>query len=185
MNRKPLMFVGAAIAGVLVLFGAAVVVGRMEQQPSVTNAVSVGSSATAAVIYAASFTDLNGRRQSLGQWSNRLLVINFWATWCAPCVEEIPMLVRMQEKYASSGLKIVGIAADSPLNSAKFAQKLAINYPVLPDESQAIEFSRRVGNRLGLLPFSIILSPAGEIVMTKLGMLTEEELTSLALKYRQ
>jgi len=95
------------------------------------------------------------------------------------------MLVRMQEKHGAAGLQIVGIAADSLANSSNLAKKLAINYPVLPDESRAIEFSKRVGNQFGLLPFSIILSPAGDIVTTKLGVMTEEEITNLVEKYPQ
>ena len=183
-NRKPIIFVTIAAGVVVALFSLAVLVGRLEPTPSVTNAVKSGSSATSAVIYAASFPDLNGKMQPLSQWSQRILVINFWATWCAPCVEEIPMLVKMQTTYASVGLQIVGIAADSSANVANFVKKLKINYPVLPDESAAIEFSKRVGNRLGLLPYSIVLNPAGEIVMTKLGVLTEAELIAVVEKYR-
>lgn len=184
-NRKPVIFVAIATGVIVVLFGVAALIGRLEPQPSVTNAVKAGSSATGAVIYAASFPDLNGNLQPLSQWSQRILVLNFWATWCAPCIEEIPMLVRMQTAYGPKGLQIVGIAADSTANVSNFAKKLQINYPVLPDESGAIAFSKRVGNRLGLLPFSIILNPAGEIVMTKLGVLTEAELTEITEKYRQ
>ena len=184
-QRKPLIFVVIAAAVVLSLFGAAFLVGKLEEQPNVTKAINAGSSATAAVIYATSFPDLEGVPQSLGQWSQKLLILNFWATWCAPCIEEIPMLVRMQEKYAAAGLQIVGIAADSRLNSLNFAKKLSINYPVLPDDSRAIEFSKRVGNRLGLLPFSIVLSPSGEIVTTKLGVMTEAEISTFVEKYRR
>lgn len=184
-QRKAYVFVAIAAVVVVSLFGAALLIGKLEDQPAVTKTVNAGSSATAAVIYATSFPDLMGVAQPLGQWSRKLLIVNFWATWCAPCIEEIPMLVRMQEKHGAAGLQIVGIAADSLANSSNLAKKLAINYPVLPDESRAIEFSKRVGNQFGLLPFSIILSPAGDIVTTKLGVMTEEEITNLVEKYPQ
>jgi len=184
-QRKPAIFVAIAATVVLVLFGAAFLVGRLEQQPAVTKTVNVGSAATPSVIYAASFPDLAGTPQVLGQWNQKLLILNFWATWCAPCLEEIPMFVRAQEKYGPAGLQIVGIAADSRVNSANFVKKLGINYPVLADEARAIEFSKRVGNGFGLLPFSIILSPAGEIVTTKLGVMTEKEIEDLVIKYRR
>jgi peroxiredoxin len=92
------------------------------------------------------------------------------------------MLVEAQSKYGQRGLQIVGIAADSSLNAGNFAKKLQINYPILVDESGAITFSKRVGNRLGLLPFTIVINPAGEIVMTKLGVFQKVELAELLEK---
>jgi thiol-disulfide isomerase/thioredoxin len=176
------VFAGIAATVLILLFGAAIFVGRLEQEPAVTNAVNRGTDATAPVIYAASIPDLQGRPQTIGQWSQQLLVLNFWASWCAPCLEEIPMLVKVQEKYGARGLQIVGIAADSPLNSSNFVKKLNINYPVLADEAGAIAFSKRVGNRFGLLPFTIIVSPKGEILLAKLGVLSEAELVAIVEK---
>ncbi len=169
-------------AVLITLFGAAWWVGKLESEPPVTNAVNQGSQATSSVIYAAAIPDLQGRPQPLAQWSKQLLVINFWASWCAPCLEEIPLFVEAQEKYGAKGLQIVGIAADSSLNAANFAKKLQMNYPVLADESGAIAFSKRVGNRFGLLPFTIVISPSGEILMTKLGVFTKSELAALLEK---
>ena len=168
---------------ILLLFAAALLVGRLETEPSASNAVNRGSDATASVIYATSFPDLSGKQQPIAQWSQRLLIINFWASWCAPCLEEVPLLVHMQQKYQDRGLQIIGIAADSRVNAAKFAQKLAINYPTLPDESRAIEFSKRVGNRLGLLPFSVVLGLDGQIIMTKLGAFSDQELEVFIIKH--
>ncbi len=178
-TTKPWRFALAAAGLLLTLFGAALLIGQREREPAVTNAVKSGSAATGSVIYAASFVDLNGKNQPLAQWGNRLLVINFWASWCPPCIEEIPTLIQMQQKYATRGLQIVGIAADSRLNAANFSEKLGINYPVFPDEAQAIAFSKRLGNQFGLLPFTIVLNRSGDIVMTKTGVVTEAELTRL------
>jgi thiol-disulfide isomerase/thioredoxin len=109
---------------------------------------------TPGVIYTASFTDLEGKSQSLGQWQKKLLVINFWATWCAPCKEEMPIFAKLQQSFMSNGVQFIGIAADSKLNVANFAQKSPVGYPLYPDESGAIAFSKRLGNRLGLLPLT-------------------------------
>jgi thiol-disulfide isomerase/thioredoxin len=178
-------FFGAALAIIVLLMAVAFGVGQLEQREAATsNAVRQGSNATAAVIYAASFSGADGRVRTLGEWGGKLLVVNFWATWCAPCLEEIPMFVEMQHKYAKSGLQIIGIAADSQLNVAKFVEKLKINYPVFADESRAIEFSRRVGNRLGLLPFTIVLSPEGDILLTRLGVMTAAEVEGLVGAHR-
>lgn len=165
------------------LFASAILVGRLENPPEVTQTVASGSAATPSVIYAASIPDLSGKPQSLGQWSQKLLVINFWATWCPPCLAEMPIFVRLQDKYAAKGLQIVGIAADSSANAAKFAEKLKINYPVLADESGAIEFSKRTGNRLGLLPYTIVLSAKGEVILTKLGVIEEAEFSAIIEKH--
>ncbi len=164
---------------ILICFAfAAIMAARLAHTPDdeITNSAIP---ATGAVIYAASFPDLNGRSQLLGQWSNKLLIINIWASWCAPCLEEIPILLRLQEKYARKGLQIVGIAADSRLNSAKFAEKLKIVYPVLPDEINAIEFSKRVGNRFNLLPFTIAVNSRGEIIYAKFGVIDEVDFTKM------
>ncbi|MEO8385115.1 MAG: TlpA disulfide reductase family protein [Betaproteobacteria bacterium] len=141
-----------------------------------SNSVSPG------VIYAAKFPDAQGRTQSLAQWENRLLVINFWATWCGPCKEEIPILKNLQAKFGGQGLQIVGIAADTQSNVANFGKNVDINYPLLVAETGAIEFSRRMGNRLGLLPHTLILRPAGEVVYSKLGLISEVEMVAIITK---
>lgn len=138
---------------------------------------------SAGAIYASRFPGLDGREQMLGQWQGKLLVLNFWATWCAPCREEMPMLSRVQTEFSGRDLQIVGIAADSRENVANFVQKVPIAYPLLPDEARAIEFSKRLGNRLGLLPFTVVVSPRGDIVFTRLGQVSEADLRDLAVKY--
>lgn len=175
MPKKVAVFVGiaAAILGVLALL--AITADRTKNPSSAANTVAAGSAATPSVIYSTSMADQFGNQQSLGQWSNKLLVINFWATWCAPCLEEMPVFVRLQQKYGTKGLQIVGIAADSAANSRKFAEKLKINYPILADEAGAIALSKRAGNRLGLLPYTIVLTASGHILMTKLGVVVEAE----------
>jgi thiol-disulfide isomerase/thioredoxin len=141
----------------------------------------VASGASSGVIYTASFPNMEGVPQSLGRWQQKLLVINFWATWCAPCKEEMPLLIKLQEKYRDRGLQIVGIAADSPENVANFSKKLAISYPVLADEAHAIEFSRRLGNRAGLLPHTVVVKAGGDVVLAQLGKISEAEFETVIL----
>jgi len=120
-------------------------------------------------LYASTFPDLQQREQSLGQWPQDWLLVNFWATWCVPCREEMPILAKTQAKYAKRHLKVIGISADPAAKAANFAQNNAISYLLLADESRAISFSQRLGNRDGALPYSVLVSPGGAIVWTHAG----------------
>lgn len=134
---------------------------------------------TAGAIYSARFADTEGNEQVLGQWQHQLLILNFWATWCAPCKEEMPMLARTQQNLGHKGVQIVGIGVDSRENVVKFAQKYPVGYPLLPDEARAVEFSRRLGNHLGLLPFTVAIRPGGDVVYTRIGRVPQAELVNI------
>jgi peroxiredoxin len=130
-------------------------------------------------LMAASLPDMAGKSQPLAQWQGKVLVVNFWATWCSPCLEEIPEFVRMQEKFGSQGLQFVGIAVDSVSKVREFAAKYHMNYPVLIGEMEAIELARTAGNQFGALPFTVVLDRKGRLIGTELGGLNEEKLTAL------
>jgi thiol-disulfide isomerase/thioredoxin len=129
-----------------------------------------------------SLPDIADKPQALGQWQGKLLAINFWATWCAPCREEIPVFSLMQEKYAAKGLQIVGIAADKPDKVVQFLKTENFRYPALIDLTSAMDLSKRLGNRLGLLPHTIIFNAEGKIVLNKLGQIQESELENIILR---
>lgn len=131
--------------------------------------------ATEAVM-AARFADMEGRLQPLSQWRGRVLVVNFWATWCAPCREEIPGFIRLQEKYRDRGLQFVGIAIDQRDKVQAFAREFGMNYPVLLGGIDSIEMSRQAGNRVGALPFTVIFDRNGQIIGRELGGLKESKL---------
>lgn len=130
-------------------------------------------------LMAASLPDLDGKPQALAQWRGKVMVVNFWATWCSPCLKEIPEFVRMQEKLGKQGLQFVGIAVDNPVNVREFAIKYRMNYPVLIGEMDAIELARAAGNELGGLPFTVIVDRKGQLLGTELGGLNEQKLTAI------
>lgn len=132
--------------------------------------------ASYAAVLAASFTDLAGRRQSLGQWQGKLLFINFWATWCAPCKEEMPMFDSIFRENAGKGVQIVGIAADTADKVQIFQSQTPVTYPLLPDSDGALAFSRRMGNHLGVLPHTLVFSSKGDLLLNKIGQLTKAEM---------
>jgi len=138
--------------------------------------------ANSALIYGLALPDLNGKEQSLGQWRGKLLVVNFWATWCVPCREEMPEFVRAQEAYGAKGLQFVGIAADEQDKVARFAKEIALNYPALIGGFGAMELSKTFGNRVMALPFTIVLGRDGTVLLTQLGPVKPEQLKQIIAK---
>ena len=129
-----------------------------------------------AVLGAAAFGDLEGRRRRLAEWRGKVLVCNFWATWCAPCREEIPLLVAARQKHGPSGVEIVGIAIDNPSKVREFSATFKISYPVLVAEADGLDLMRQLGNTGGGLPYTVIADREGSLVHRKLGALKEAEL---------
>lgn len=127
----------------------------------------------------AQLADVKGASRSLEQWRGSVLVVNYWATWCAPCREEIPVFVRLQERYGSRGLQFVGIAIDQPDKVAEFAREFRINYPLLLGGVEAIELLRQVGNRAGVLPYTLVIDRKGMLVSREPGGLKEARLERL------
>lgn len=117
--------------------------------------------------------DLDGRPRGPAEWSGKVLVVNFWATWCAPCREEIPLLVDLERRRP--GVRVVGIAVDRPEAVRAFAEELGIGYPILLDDRQGTTM-RRYGNRIGALPFTVITGRDGVVAYVRLGALEPAEL---------
>jgi thiol-disulfide isomerase/thioredoxin len=125
---------------------------------------------------AAHFTDLAGKPRSLAEWQGHVLVVNFWATWCAPCREEIPAFVAVRGKTQGSGVEFVGIAVDHAEKVVEFARKVHISYPVLLLDASGFSLIRALGNPSGGLPFTVFLDARGVIVDRHLGALTQQTL---------
>ena len=139
-----------------------------------------GPGAVAERVYAARLPDLRGAPQALEQWRGQVLVVNFWATWCAPCREEIPAFVRLQARHGARGLQFVGIAVDQPDKVAEFAREFKINYPLLiAGGLETMELLRQTGNRAGVLPYTLVLDRAGRVVSREPGGLKEPRLEGL------
>jgi len=121
--------------------------------------------------------DVMGQSVSSSQWQGQTVLVNFWATWCAPCREEIPVFSQVGRKYADRGLKVVGIALDDLDMARRFGDEIGLDYQSLVagrDEGYAL---MEHYNSAGALPFSMLVSPSGEIVAHKLGIWHLEPLT--------
>lgn len=125
--------------------------------------------------------DVDGEQHSLRQWNGQILVVNFWATWCAPCREEIPELIKLQEEFSQKGAQVIGIAIDQTEPVRAYAREMNINYPILLAEAQGIALSQKLGNQKGALPFTVILDENGKLIHRKLGKVSYSELRPLVL----
>ena len=127
--------------------------------------------ASAKAVWQSSFPDLQGRPQALAQWHGQVVVLNFWASWCAPCREEMPDFAELRSRYRASGVEFVGIAIDSPDRVAQFLQRQPVDYPILVGEGAAHDLARQLGNAGGALPYTIVLDRDGKVALAHLGRL--------------
>lgn len=122
------------------------------------------------------FADLRGQPQALSQWRGKVLVLNFWATWCAPCREEMPDFDALRRRYQGRGVEFVGIAIDNEQRVAQFLQSMPVAYPILIGEGAALALARQLGNDSGALPYTLVIDGGGNIALSHLGLLPRERL---------
>ena len=147
---------------------------------AVAGALMLQSRSGAADLLAARYPDLDGRVHRLLDWRGKVLLCNFWATWCAPCREEVPLLVAAKQQWAEKRFEVVGIAIDKVANIREFSIKYQINYPVLVADATALELVRKLGNRTGGLPYTVVLDASGGIAYRHLGALSSADLRRVA-----
>ena len=129
-----------------------------------------------AALYGTTVRDAQGRSQPLGQFQGKTLVLNFWATWCAPCREEMPAFNRVAQRWRDRGVAVVGISDEPPEVIEAFGRKLGITYPLWSGGETAGELSRRLGNAMAVLPFTALIDDACRVRAAKVGPYSESEL---------
>jgi len=130
-----------------------------------------------------SLADVDGVVRSIGEWDGKLLVVNFWATWCPPCLAEIPGFIKLQSEYSDRGLQFLGIALDDVENVRRFADEQKMNYPSLQGQAEAIEIGKAYGNRYGALPFTVFISPQSKVLKTHAVVLEFDDAKELIEKF--
>jgi thiol-disulfide isomerase/thioredoxin len=120
-----------------------------------------------------------GEQQSIGSWPGKALLVNFWATWCAPCLREIPLLVEYQEEYGDLSLQVVGIAVDQGDPVREFMNNVEFNYPVLIGQADAMDAAAAFGVEFFGLPFSVFTDTEGNVLGVHTGELHREDLDEL------
>jgi thiol-disulfide isomerase/thioredoxin len=127
-------------------------------------------------LLALALPDLSGQTQTLAQWKGKVLVVNFWATWCPPCKEEMPEFSRISDKFAVNGVQFVGISIDTVEKVQAFQKESPVNYPLLISNLEALDLSSDLGNRAKALPFTVIVRPDGSPQQVKLGKFATPDL---------
>lgn len=124
-----------------------------------------------------------GGELAMGNLRGQPLVLNFWATWCAPCVKEMPLLDAFYKEHKAKGWHVVGLAIDSPTPVREFLGKLPITFPIGLAGLNGVDLSRNLGNPSGALPFSVAFNRQGKAISRKLGLLKPEDLAIWAEKF--
>lgn len=167
MNRRTalaLLSAGGAAAGI----GAAVNWWRTAPAPVADRATED--------FFAAGFPDPEGNGQPLAQWRGRPLVVNFWATWCPPCVEEMPDLQRIRDEYLPRGVEVIGIGIDNARKIAEFRDRYRLTLPLLVAGVGGSDLNRALGNGSGALPFTVLIGADGRVRERHLGQVKPEQL---------
>lgn len=118
--------------------------------------------------------DLDGKTHHLSEWDGKIIIVNFWATWCPPCRKEIPDFVQLQEKYGAAGVQFVGVAVDQPEAIRDFIKTQPLNYPILVGDEEG-SISKQFGNNIGALPYTAVIDRTGKINVISRGQFHRAE----------
>lgn len=166
MSRKQAWWVAAVIASIALAAGLSLALRHY----------SVGTGTSAEAFFAETFNDLDGQPMAMSRWKDRIVVLNFWATWCPPCVEEMPDLQRVHDEYTERGVTVVGLGIDSPSALKRFRDDHLLSLPLFAAGASGSELGRALGNPSGALPYTVVIDRKGRIVQARLGQVRPAEL---------
>jgi len=126
-----------------------------------------------------SLPDTQGVQHHISEWQGKILIINFWATWCPPCLKEIPEFINLQTELSTSNVQFIGIAIEDLEPVQQYLAKTPVNYPILIGGDAAISLSRQLGNIVNAVPFTLIVNPQGQVIHRHPGELSRKKLLEI------
>lgn len=173
MKRRSMVYGGVGVAAALAGGASAWWRWRLDAPP-LDQAVEA--------FWAGSLDSPEGRPVALASFKGKPLLVNFWATWCPPCVEELPLVNAFFEAQRGRGWQVLGIAVDQPSAVRQWLQRSPLSFPVVLAGLQGTEMSKSLGNQAGGLPFSVLFGPRGQVLERKLGQLNDQDLKAWATR---
>jgi thiol-disulfide isomerase/thioredoxin len=174
MNPKHLK--AYIVVGLLFAASGAYVGYHKQNAAPLTASAPAGVTAPVDALFKETLPDAKGVATPLAQYKGKAMLVNFWAPWCGPCVQEMPELSELAAGEAGKKLQVIGIGIDSPSNIAEFSDKYKLAYPVLVAGMSGTQLSQQFGNAQGGLPFTVLIGADGQVKKTYLGRLKFEEL---------
>jgi thiol-disulfide isomerase/thioredoxin len=132
-----------------------------------------GGKQSTQTLFAASFPNENGQQKDLSQYKGKIVVLNFWATWCEPCREEMPELSLLHDAYKNKNVVVLGIAIDDVAAINAFAKETKVSYPLFAADVQGMDIATNLGNNKGVLPYTVIIKADGSLGKTYFGRITK------------
>ena len=126
-----------------------------------------------------SLPDLTGKQRNITEWQGKIRVINFWATWCPPCLKEIPAFIKLQHEFKSKNVQFIGIAIEDSQPVKEYLDTIKINYPMLIGGDEAIALSHQLGNIINAVPFTVLVNPQGQIIHRQPGEIDREKIIEI------
>ena len=176
-TSSALLMVGLAVAGLA--SGYVFNNWQHKQKLSETKVSPTGTTVVSNVRPLFKLKDIDDKVRDVKEWDGQVLMINFWATWCAPCRREMPAFIELQEKYKDKGFTIIGIALDEKQAVIDFTDPMGMNYPILMAEQEGIVISKAYGNNLGVLPYTVVVDRKGNIIHRQRNELTFEQVEGM------
>lgn len=170
MNRRNMLYGGVAAAAGLAGAGAA----WWKFQPH--DVVAGEPERAAESFWGLSFDTPDGKSLPMSSFSGKTTLVNFWATWCPPCVEELPLLDYFYQENKDKNIQVVGLAVDQPSAVRTWLQSKPLNFPVGMAGLAGTELSKSLGNQTGGLPFTVVFGASGKLLHRKLGKVSPEDL---------
>lgn len=178
MSRAFLIFCAALVALMAgALFYAARIPVQTMQSPQTADRPTAPS-----VVSNPSFSlpDADGKLRDFSEWNGKSRIVNFWATWCAPCRREIPLLKKFQDEQSANGFQVIGVAVDFPEEVSRYAEAAEFNYPVLVGQEEAMAVAESSGIEFMALPFTMFVAADGEYISAYMGELHASQLNTIA-----